>query len=78
MSDRLDQMEAERDHLLHLSALIELEAQREAERLSAQRAQLTPQPAEQSGHSLVERVVTDARLGLGGPGRKARRCAARG
>lgn len=58
--------EAEREHLAHLRALLELEAAAEVERAKERNARLSPADAERVGISLIDLVVEDAYGGLGG------------
>src|SRR3954451_22454044 len=54
------------DHFLHLTRLLDLEAQAEAEQARERRHRLTGPSAERGGECLLDLVLTDESSGLGG------------
>ena len=56
----------EKDHFQRLSRLLEIESRAQAEQLAAQAGRLSGDQAEQSGNALVDLVVSDMEVGLGG------------
>src|SRR5437870_3423659 len=59
-------MTVEGDYFQRLARLLALEAQAEAEQGRARLERLTAADAERTGHCLVDLVITDESLGLGG------------